>query len=142
MKPLTTMLAALAMSASIGGAMAHGGADHSKIKAAHGGQVVEAGAFFLELVVARDATAQRESPVTVHVLDHEGRKVATAGATGTATLLVGKEKVSVPLKAEGDNRIAGAGKYSSDPGMKAIVSVTVGGKTEQARFTPLSPGGK
>ena len=109
-------------------------------KAANGGQLRMAGIYHLELVVARDSKEARDNPVVVYVTDHAGTKVSTVGAGGTATLLAGKQKASVKLVPDGDNRLKGVGKYASTPDMKVVVSVTVAGKTaEQARFTPLAP---
>ena len=54
------------------------------------------------------------------------------------TLLTGKQKAAVTLTPDGDNRMKGSAQYASDPGMKAVVSITLPGKSvEQARFTPL-----
>ena len=117
--------------------LAHGDAPHSAVKAAHGGQLQAAGSYQLELVVKKDSPQPRDNPVVLYLTDHDGKNLSAAGASGTVTLLTGKEKVVVPLKADGDNRLTGTGKYASDPAMKALASVTVGGKTEQARFTPL-----
>ncbi len=109
-------------------------------KAANGGQLRMAGIYHLELVVARDSKEAKDNPVLVFVTDHAGTKVSTVGAGGTATLLAGKQKASVKLVPDGDNRLKGVGKYASTPDMKVVVSVTVAGKTaEQARFTPLAP---
>jgi hypothetical protein len=99
-----------------------------------------AGIYHLELVVARNSKEAMNNPVAVYVTDHAGNKVSTVGADGTATLLGGKEKASVKLIPDGDNRLKGVGTYASTPDLKAVVSVTVAGKpAEQARFTPLAP---
>lgn len=122
---------------------AHGDEKHLDGQAGpHGGQVRQAGTWHLELVVAKDGQAAKESPVFVYVTDQAGAKQPTAGASGTATLLAGKAKLTVPLVPDGDNRLKGTGKYVSAPDMKAIVAVTLAGKpAEQARFTPLAQGG-
>lgn len=104
----------------------------------HGGQMRMAGPLHYELVVARDGKATRDNPVVVHVTDHAGNKVPTAGASGTAMILAGKERVTVKLLPDGENRLKGSGNYASTPDMKVVVSVTLPGKPpEQARFTPL-----
>ncbi|WP_300318514.1 hypothetical protein [Accumulibacter sp.] len=108
-------------------------------KAPNGGQLRMAGPYHFELVVSADNKEAAESPVVVHVSDHAGAKVATAGATGTATILAGKNKTTANLAPDGDNRMKGSAKYASTPDMKVVVSITVAGKTaEQARFTPLA----
>ncbi|NMF89887.1 hypothetical protein [Aromatoleum petrolei] len=136
----TLLTGLLALSFAAGNALAHGDAPHSAMKPANGGQVQATGSYQLELVVRKDSADAKDNPVALYVFDHDGNKVASSGLSGSATLLSAKEKVVVPLKADGDNRLAGSGRYASDPAMKAIVAVTVGDKTEHARFTPLQPG--
>lgn len=108
-------------------------------KAPNGGQLRMAGVYHFELVVAKDSNVTTESPVVVYVTDHAGTKIPTVGAGGTATILAGKQKASVTLVPDGDNRLKGVGKYVSTPDMKVVVAITLAGKTaEQARFTPLT----
>jgi hypothetical protein len=105
----------------------------------NGGQMRMAGAYHFELVVAKDSKDARENPVVVYVTDHADAAVPTVGASGTATLLVGKMKATVTLVPDGANRMKGTAKYASLSDMKAVVSVTLPGKApEQARFTPLA----
>lgn len=105
----------------------------------NGGQVRMAGVYHFELVVAKDGTAAKDNPVVVYVTDHADAKVPTAGASGTVTLLVGKEKITAKLVPDGDNRLKAMARYSSAADMKAVVSVTLPGKAaESARFTPLA----
>ena len=108
-------------------------------KAPNGGQLRMAGAYHYELVVAKDSKEAKDNPVFVYVTDHAGTKVATTGASGTVTLLAAKQKLSVKLIPDGDNRLKGVGKYASSSDMKAVVSILFPGKApEQARFTPLA----
>jgi hypothetical protein len=105
----------------------------------HGGQLRMAGIYHYELVVAKDSNGVKESPVVVYVTDHAGTTIATAGASGTATILAGKLKATATLKPDGDNRMKGFARYASTPDMKVVVAITLSGKQpEQARFTPLS----
>jgi hypothetical protein len=109
-------------------------------KSPNGGQLRMAGVHHFELVVAKGSKETRDNPVVVFVTDHAGAKIPTVGAVGTATILANKQKASVTLVPDGDNRLKGVGKYASTPDMKVVVSVTVAGKAaEQARFTPLAP---
>jgi hypothetical protein len=88
---------------------------------------------------SKDSKEAKDNAVVVYVTDHAGTKVPTVGAKGTATILSGKAKATVNLLPDGDNRLKGSGAYASTPDMKAIVSVTLPGKSpEQARFTPLA----
>ena len=131
-----TLLAAVFASP---GALAHTDDYLDTQKHANGGQMRMAGALHFELVVAKDNKAAKESPITIYVTDHADAKMPTAGAKGTVTLLSGKDKSTVTLTPDGDNRLKGSGKYASTPDLKAIVSISLAGKpAEQARFTPLA----
>ena len=95
-----------------------------------------AGPYHFELVLARDAAAPAERPVFLYVTDHAGTKVSTGGASGTALILSGAGKFTVPLEPHGENGLKGIGRYAAGSDAKAIVSVSFPGKaTEQARFT-------
>ncbi len=121
------------------GAHAHDDAYLDAVKAPNGGQLRMAGDYHYELVVVKDSKTIRDSPVVVYVTDHAGRKISTAGATGTAILLSGKVKTTAALVPDGDNRMKGRARYASTPGMKGVISITLPGKpAEQARFTPLT----
>lgn len=108
-------------------------------KTPNGGQQRMAGIYHFELVVAKDSKEAKDNPVVVYVTDHANAKISTVGAGGTATILAGKQKASVKLVPDGDNRLKGVGKYASTVDMKVVVSITLAGKpAEQARFTPLA----
>lgn len=96
-------------------AFAHDDAALNKMKAPNAGQLRMAGAYHFELVVAKDGKETADSPVTVYVTDHGGQKTPVSGASGTATILAGKSKTTVPLAPSGDNKLTGMGKYVSDP---------------------------
>lgn len=139
MKSLKTLLAVATLFAS-GAALAHSDAHLDTLKAPNGGQLRMVGIYHYELVVAKDSKTAKDNPVVVYVTDHAGTKIPTAGASGTATLLAGKTKATLTLTPDGDNRLKGVAKYASTPDLKAVVSITLAGKTaEQARFTPLAP---
>lgn len=134
---LSTAASALMLACSV--AFAHSDDYLDTQKAPNGGQLRMAGNYHFELVVARDSLQARNNPVVVYVTDHAGAKIPTAGGNGTATLLAGKQKASVKLSPDGDNRLKGIGSYASMADMKVVVSITLPGKAaEQARFTPLS----
>lgn len=133
-----SLVGALMLAASATPAFAHDDATLDAVKAPNGGQLRMAGSYHYELVVAKDATEAKENVVLVFVTDHAGQKISTTGASGSATILVGKLKASATLKPDGDNRLKGFAKYASMPDMKVVVSVTLAGQqAEQARFTPL-----
>lgn len=136
MKTLFTLIA-LALASPL--TLAHDDATLDKVHAPNGGQLRMAGVYHFELVVAKEGAAGKEQPVTVYLTDHADKKIASAGASGTATILAGKQKTTVKLAPAGDNKLAGVGAYASQPDMKVIVSVTFTDKaTAQARFTPLA----
>lgn len=121
------------------GAYAHTDEHLDAQTAPHGGQLRMAGAYHFELVVAKDSQQAKNNPVVVYVTDHAGTKIPTAGAKGTVTLLAGRAKTTINLIPDGDNVLKGSGSYASVPDMKAVVAVTLAGKSaEQARFTPLA----
>lgn len=120
-------------------AFAHSDDYLDTMKAPNGGQLRMAGAYHFELLVAKKADGGGGQAVTVFLSGHDGVKISSAGASGSATILSGKQKTVIPLKPDGDNRLKGAGKYTASPDMKVVVSVTLPGKpAEQARFTPLA----
>ena len=97
----------------------------------NGGQVKDAGKYHLELVV-------KDTALTVYVAGGKGAKVATKGASGTATVLAGKGTSNVKLEPSGENALAGSGSFQPAPDMKVVVSVTLPGEPPiQARFTPI-----
>lgn len=120
-------------------ALAHTDEVLDQQKTPNGGQLRMAGTYHYELVVAKDSKEAKDNAVRVYVTDHDSKKIATNEASGTATILAGKTKVTAALTPDGDNRLKGTAKYASLPDMKVIVSITLPGKTaEQARFTPLA----
>lgn len=142
MKPFTSRV--LSVSASLlmlasSSIFAHSDDYLDTQKAPNGGQMRMAGNYHFELVIAKDSKQAKDSPVVVYVTDHGGVKIPTTGGSGTATILAGKQKTSVKLAPDGDNRLKGAGSYTSVADMKVVVTIALPGKAaEQARFTPLT----
>jgi hypothetical protein len=117
--------------------LAHDDATLDKMNAPHSGQLRMVGIHHFELVIAKDNKEAKSSPVDVYITDHAGTKIPSAGATGTATILTGKNKSIVKLTSVGDNRLTGMGRYAYNPETKVIVAITLADKTTgQARFTP------
>ena len=97
----------------------------------NGGQIKDAGKHHLELVV-------KENALMVYVTDAKHQKITTKGASGSATVLAGKNTSNVKLEPSGEDALAGSGKFESTPAMKIVVSLTLPGENPvQARFTPL-----
>ena len=97
----------------------------------NGGQIKHSGKYHMELVV-------KDAALTVYVTGDKDARVATKGASGSATVLVGKGTSNVKLEPSGENALAGSGSFKPVPDMKVVVSVTLPGQASiQARFTPL-----
>ena len=97
----------------------------------NGGQVKHSGKYHLELVV-------KDAALTVYVTGAKDAKVATKGASGSATVLAGKDTSNVKLEPSGENVLVGSGGFKPSLDMKVVVSVTLPGQPPvQARFTPL-----
>jgi hypothetical protein len=97
-----TLISSLAMVAALmsvgNGVFAHDDArSRQNSVAPNGGQLRMAGSYHFELVVAKDSKEAKDNPVTVYLTDHGDKKVPAAGATGTATILAAKSKITVPL---------------------------------------------
>ena len=140
MRFAATFATVLTLTTYAGYALAHSDAPHpDSLKATQGSQLGVAGAFNYELVIDKNAKEGVESAVMVYVTDHAGKKMQTAGASGTATILAGKLKASAILTPDGDNRMKGVAKYAAIPDVKVLVSITLPGvKPEQTRFTPMA----
>lgn len=118
---------------------AHDTEKHSEQKGPNGGQIRIAGNYHFELVMAADSKVPKDNPLTVYVTDVAGKKVLSAGASGSATILAGKTKVTAPLLPDGDNRFKGTANYASLADVKVVVSITLSGKpAENARFIPFA----
>ena len=97
----------------------------------NGGQIKHSGKYHMELVV-------KDTALTVYLTGNKDAKVATKGATGSATVLAGKTTATVKLEPRGENALAGSGGFQPVPDMKVVVSITLPGQPSvQARFTPL-----
>ena len=94
----------------------------------HGGVVAMAGHTEYELVAKPEL-------LTIYVSEEE-KPVSTKGASGTLTLLAGKEKTNGTLVPAGENRLEAKGAFKLAPGARVVATVTLPGhKAEQVRFT-------
>lgn len=109
---------------STGAALAAGEHAHS-VAPQHGGTVVEVKHIHYELVAKPDV-------MQLHLRDH-GKPLDVANASAKLTLLTGKDKQDVELKAAGD-RLEATGTFKVGPGSKAVAVVTRDGKPSTARF--------
>jgi len=96
-------------------------------KGKHGGQMVEAGDYHVELVT-------NDGVVEVYVSDHDDKPVEIKGYKGLAILSVSGKSQRIVLEA-GEDRLTGkaAGALPAQP--KGVVQITPpGGKTVSAKF--------
>ncbi len=142
MKSVHIALLASALIATTPFAWAHDNATLDSMQSPNGGQLRMAGPYHFELLIPPSRPAAAGTTLVVVVTDHAGAQVPTAGATGTATVLVGGKKTTVALAPEGDHRMRGEGSFTAAADMKVIVSIKLSGATtESARFTPRIVGG-
>ncbi|HET6787171.1 MAG TPA: hypothetical protein VFW84_12470 [Aquabacterium sp.] len=93
----------------------------------HGGIVSEAQHMDFELVARGDV-------VTLHVRDH-GQSAKVDGATAKVTVLSGKVKTRMALKASGPGQLSASGQVAPPPGSKVLAVVSLPGKKLiQVRF--------
>ncbi|MBK8324624.1 MAG: hypothetical protein IPL06_18470 [Betaproteobacteria bacterium] len=95
----------------------------------YGGQVRETVSFDLELVA-------KDKELVLYVTDHKGKAIEWPDVAGSATVLSGKSKETVKLSGSGKGVLKGVGNFTITDDTKVVLSVTAGGKTEQARFAP------
>jgi len=119
-----TAIVALGLLLAPAAAFAHG----TPPPPAHGGQVAKDSAErWVELVISGDT-------LTVWVLDESQKPVPAAQLSGKATVLVGG-KSQVVLLAPGDaNSLGGKLPAAASGKTTTVLSLTVSGKTAQARF--------
>lgn len=130
MKHLNPSILALALLFSQS-AFAHTDEYLDTLAAPHGGQLRMVQQYHFELVV-------KANEVSVYVTDHNGKHFDTQGASGTATILSGKNKTTVKLNPAGGNQMKGSAQFELAPDMKVVVSIALAGQTAvQGRFTPM-----
>jgi hypothetical protein len=118
---LKTLLTAALLAAAVP-ALAHAP------KPQHGGRVVLAGDYHVEMV-AKDTT------VEVHVIDHNDKPVTVTGFKGLAILAVGGKSQRIVLEPAGGNQLSGKAEAALSARPKGVVQITPpGGKVVSAKF--------
>jgi mono/diheme cytochrome c family protein len=115
---MKTRILTLALFLAVPSALAHG-----TLAAFFGGQIAESGEYRAEFAV-------RDGSVKVWVRDHADKPVK---ASGKATLLLGGQKLDLPLSAQGDALAAEAPVKARDK-LAAVLGLTVDGKPLSLRF--------
>lgn len=123
---LLSLLLTTGLTLAAGAAYGHG---DEAMEAMHGGVVSEA---------ASGTTAELSTAggmLMLYLNDHTGQPIASQGAVGEATVLSGSEKQVLPLAPSGDNSLMASGTFKAAAGSKAVVKVTLPGKSaEMFRF--------
>lgn len=120
-------------------AFAHSDDYLNTVKAPHGGQLRMAGVYHFELELTKNSPQEQDNPVVVHVTDHAGNKLSTAGATGMVIFKGGSITTITALVPQGENSLVGLASYASTPRLVGVVTVQMEGKhAEEATFTPFA----
>ena len=97
-------------------------------KPQHGGSVVVAGNYHVELVA-------KGTQVEVYLLDHSDKPVTTKGRKGLAILVIEGKSVRIPLESVEDKRLSGTAPTAMARAPKGVVQITEPtGGTVNARF--------
>jgi hypothetical protein len=97
-------------------------------KPQHGGAIVVAGTYHVELVAKGTA-------IDVYLLDHNDKPVTTKGRKGMAILVVDGKSTRIPLESVEDKRLSGTAPAAMTAKPKGVIQITEPtGGTIQARF--------
>jgi hypothetical protein len=118
---------ALASAALFAAAMIASPAAAHDPKPQHGGKIVVAGTYHVELVA-------KDRAVHVYLLDHADKPVTAKGRKGVAILVIDGKSTRIPLESD-DVRLSGQAPASLSASPKGVVQITEpSGGTVQARF--------
>ena len=118
----TIILGALAACIAGGPAFAH------DPKPQHGGKIVVAGNYHVEMVA-------KDRQIHIYLLDHSDKPVTTKGRKGVAILMIEGKSTRIPLEAGDGARLSGEAPAALTASPKGVVQITEpSGGTVQARF--------
>jgi hypothetical protein len=118
----------LAFGLLLGAVLAASPASAHDPKPRHGGAIVIAGTYHVELVV-------KDGQVDVYLMGHDDKPVAVTGRKGVAILMAGGKSVRIPLEAVGSERLSGKAADAHPTAPKGVVQIIEpAGGTVQARF--------
>ena len=101
---------------------------HDVSKGPHGGRIVEASNYHVELVA-------KDSLVDVFLTDAANSPVTPAGFKGVAILVSGGKSVRVPLEPADGIKLSGRAESAVPSEPKGVIQITAPtGKTMQAKF--------
>ena len=87
----------------------------------NGGVVEDVGKYHIELVMKADE-------LRAFVTGAGSDKIDTKGAQANATVLAGKEKLTIKLVPAGANALAASGKFDTRAGAKVVLSLALPGQ--------------
>lgn len=94
----------------------------------HGGRVVDAGDYHVEMV-------SKDGAIDIYVSDHDNRPLQTKGYRAVAILSAGGKSQRIVLDAADGSRLSGKAEAALPAQPKGVVQITSpAGKTVQARF--------
>jgi hypothetical protein len=97
-------------------------------KPQHGGRIVLAGNFHVEMVV-------KDTAINVHLLDHDDKPVTVCNYKGLAILAVGGKSQRIVLEPAGDKLLTGKAEAALPARAKGVVQITPpDGKVVSAKF--------
>ena len=97
-------------------------------KPKHGGRIVLAGSFHVEMVT-------QDGTIDVHLLDHSDKPVAVSGYKGVAILAVDGKSQRIVLEPAGDAKLSGKATSPLPGEPKGVVQITPpDGKVVSAKF--------
>jgi hypothetical protein len=118
----------LAFGLLLGAVLAASPASAHDPKPRHGGAIVIAGTYHVELVV-------KDGQVDVYLMGHDDKPVAVTGRKGVAILMAGGKSVRIPLEPVGSERLSGKAGDAHPTAPKGVVQIIEpAGGTVQARF--------
>ena len=94
---------------------------HGEKAGPNGGVVEDAGKYHVELVVKADE-------LRAFVTGAGDAKVDTKGAQASATVLAGKDKLTLKLVPAGGNALAAGGRFDTRAGAKVVLSLALPGQ--------------
>ena len=99
-----------------------------EVNGKHGGRIVDAGSYHVEMVVKSDV-------VEVFISDQSEKSVAASGFKGTAILVAGGKSQRIVLAPVDGTRLSGSATAALPGQPKGVVQLTgPDGKTIQAKF--------
>jgi hypothetical protein len=89
---------------------------HAPSKGKHGGRLVDAGSYHVELVV-------KDRDLSLYVYDHDDKPLPVTGYSGTFIFVLDGKPQRIPLQPGNDNRLTGTLPSQVSPTVKGAVQL-------------------